>query len=327
MFSKRKNQEIKKIIECVKQDTPLPQIDDGFRELRESITLMRNRYKQHIQSLENNLSEQKSSAKEVQRIRGEHHIAEQIQRSMLPSNTEHLSPQIELYADMDTAWEIGGDYYDYFMIDDHHLFFCIADVSGKSVSAALFSMVVKTAIGMSVQNGETLAEVCNRVSKQLYLNQHGAQHFFVTAWMGILDVRTGKLSYVNAGHEAPVLLKNNGEAVLCTSISGIPIAAYYNPNRPEKSIYQMLEMQLSPGDALMLYTDGVSESANREGERLGQEQIIELTKRYSSHTKSVKDWVTYIQRNVVTHANHVDRDDDITILALRWISQEERFKA
>lgn len=286
-----------------------------LQEQRKKIEML----EEEVNDLKKQAKERESFDNDIRKIRAEHHLAEQIQRSMLPKNFSQIREkyQIDIYADMDTAWEIGGDFYDFFPIDDSRMFFTIADVSGKSVSAAMFAMVVKTIIKMAILNGDALPDVAYNTSKQLYQVQTGEHRMFVTVWMGILDCKTGLLEFVNAGHEPPLYLSCEGDMVFCEQLSGLPLSSYFNVKKPEKSQYHLHSLVLRPNDALLLYTDGVSESTNREGKLLGRRRIAELTNARKENNKSTEEWIKYLQRHVISYANHSGQDDDITFLALR----------
>lgn len=288
-------------------------------ELNKHLAKQCQDYELRVKELEKVAKEREAFFSDVQRIRAEHHMAEQIQRGMLPQIDQDLNQRygIDLYADMDTAWEIGGDYYDFFPLDENRLFFCIADVSGKSVSAAMFSMVVKTFIKAALLNGDSLEHSCYQASRQLYHCQTGDVKMFVTMWAGILDKGTRSIEYINAGHEPPVIIKEDRTYKFCEKISGLPIAAYFNPRRPEKSEYHSSVLQLNSGDTLLLYTDGVSECANKEGARFGRECLANLSTISAGENNTMRDLVCYIQRHVITHANHAEQDDDITVLAMQ----------
>lgn len=285
--------------------------------LRQQCSALNDRVKE----LEKIAKEREAFYSDVQRIRAEHHMAEQIQRGMLPRIDSQLNEQfsIDLYADMDTAWEIGGDYFDFFALDENRLFFCVADVSGKSVSAAMFSMVVKTFIKAALLNGESLEKACYQASRQLFQCQTGEIKMFVTLWAGILYQNTHVVEFINAGHEPPLIVTNGSEIRFCDVVSGLPIAAYYNPKKPEKSEYHSGSLTLHSGDILLLYTDGVSECANKEGARMGRERLKEVVSNGMKTIGTMQELVCYVQRHVITYANHSEQDDDITLLALKQL--------
>ena len=279
-----------------------------------------------IRELENQIDELKKRAAEresfysdIQKIRAEHHFAEQIQRSMLPQGFDAVKEKynVDLFADMDTAWEIGGDYYDFFPIDDDRFFFAVGDISGKSVSAALFSMVVKTVIKMAILNGDNLANVAFNTSRQLYQTQSGEHRMFVTLWMGILDVNTGLLKFINAGHEPPLIWNRGEKPRFCEDLSGLPLSSYFNAKKPEKSEYIEHCITLQHNEAILLYTDGVSESTNKKRQLFGHEKIAEITEMFAAGEGSAKDWINYLQRHIINYSNHAERDDDITFLAVK----------
>ena len=317
--------EIEQMKSAIDQEAELARpTEDMLRPLYESILLMQKRYEARIKEVEKSASERDAFYSDMQKIRAEHHLAEKIQRGMLPDiMLEYLEQYgIDIYADMDTAWEIGGDYYDFFMMDETKLFFCIGDVSGKSVPAAMLSMVAKTIMEIYMRDDGELSEICQRISKQLYFAQHTDDRMFVTAWFGILDTKSGMLQYVNAGHEAPLYIHHTGETEFLKNKSGLPIASYFNKKRPEKNIYQSFVLKMEKGDSLLLYTDGITDTENSSGERFGRDRIEEISHASKAHEMSMEDWVKYLQRHVIAHADHGKRDDDITVLGIKYIGDK-----
>lgn len=277
-------------------------------------------YDQQIKSMKTAADQRDTFKSDIQQIRAQHHMAEEIQRGMLPDMTEIAGNGrlFDVFADMDTAWEIGGDFYDCFLLDDHRLFVLIADVSGKSVSAAMFSMAAMTAIRISLLDGKHLDETACAVSRYLYGTQHERGHMFVTAWMGILDIANGQISYINAGHEPPIYVGNSGSVHFCDERSGIPFASYFSKRRPELNQYQERTMKMDKGDFLILYTDGLSECMNSSGIRFGKERILKSIEKYEITEKTVpEEIVRYLQRRAMEFADHAQQDDDITILAMK----------
>ncbi len=291
--------------------------------LYESVILMQRRYENKLREMKQAASERDAFYGEMQQIRAEHHMAEEIQRSLLPGNNEKYidAYYVDLFADMDTAWEVGGDYYDFFPVDENRLFFCVGDVSGKGVSAAIFCSVVKTLIGMSVQNGEELDKVCTDVSRRMFQSQSSLSKLFVSLWAGIIDRRDGSISFVNAGHDAPFLIRKDKAPETVEERCGLPIASYYNAKKPEKYGYKKAGIRLEPGDMLLLYTDGLTDSESSEHVRYGSARMKEKLNEISGEDMSSRDIVAFLERGIDSFADRGERDDDITILALRYLGK------
>jgi len=189
-------------------------------------------------------------------------MAAEIQTSMLPS-TFPVFPdrkEFDLYASMDPAREVGGDFYDFFLIDDDHLCIVIADVSGKGVPAALFMMISKIMIKNYAMLGISAAEVLTRSNKALC--EQNTARMFVTVWIGILEISTGRMTCSNAGHEYPAIC-HNGEFKLLKDKHGLVLGGM------EESVYKEYEITLEKGDKIFVYTDGVPEATNAEDEQFG----------------------------------------------------------
>jgi len=243
-------------------------------------------------------------------------IAQQIQKSMLPESYPAFPEfaQIDLFADMDSAKETGGDFYDYFKINDDHICFSVADIEGKGIPAAMYMAVAKSLIQLRLESGESLSEVFSAVNRQLC--QSSMQKRFITMWTGILEVSTGKITYMNAGHNAPIIKRKNQKAELLKKRSGIPLASFYSKKKPMGN-YNEFEMEIKQGDVLVLYTDGVTEAMNSEGEIFGEQRLLELIDMYASEDKDAKEISSYIRRRVMSFASIADQDDDITLLILK----------
>lgn len=313
--------EIKALKELIDNDIDREEYpkDPELIPLYESVVLMKRRYESRLREVSQAADERDAFYGEMQNIRAQHHMAEEIQRSMLPSDPERYLDAygIDLFADMDTAWEVGGDYYDHFPLDENRLFFCIGDVSGKGVPAAIFCSVVKTLIGVSVQNSDDMAEVFSNVSRSLYTRQNSLGKLFVTIWAGIFDRRDGYVTYINAGHDSPYIIKADGIIENVETRSGMPVAAYYNPKKPEKSSYSTSTIRLGKDDMLVLYTDGLTDSGDTEGNRYGRDSLEERLKKIPGSRMSAKETVTYLERSIGTFSDESRRDDDITIVAIR----------
>ena len=204
---------------------------------------------------------------EKERISAELDVATQIQADMLPRIFPPFPDQTEfdIYATMNPAKEVGGDFYDFFLVDEDHLAVVIADVSGKGVPAALFMVIAKTLINNHARGGESLEQVFMNTNDQLCeSNQEG---MFVTACMGLLTLSTGKLEFVNAGHNPPLLKKAEGGFTYLKLKSGFVLAGM------EHMKYRKCELSMEPGDVLYLYTDGVTEATDGENRLYGEERL------------------------------------------------------
>lgn len=244
-------------------------------------------------------------------------IAQQIQKSMLPVAYPAFPefPQIDLFADMDSANETGGDFYDYFKIDDENICFSVADIEGKGIPAAMYMAVAKTLIQIRLESGEALTDVFCSVNEQLC--RSSMQKRFITMWAGILNSGTGKVRYINAGHNAPILKRRGEKAELLKNRSGVPIASFFSKKK-SVGIYTEFETNLNKGDMLVLYTDGVTEAMNSKSELFGEQRLLELIDLYATEEKNAKEISSYIRRQILTFSSSAEQDDDITLLVLKY---------
>lgn len=224
--------------------------------------------------------------------------------AMAPEFAEHL--ELNLRAFMNTAKEVGGDFYDYFPIDENRLCFLIADVSGKGTPAALFMMTAKTVIkDYALTHGNT-AEIFTEVNNRLC--EGNEANMFATAWIGILDFRTKKLQYTNAGHNFP-MLKRKGEPVeMIEKKHGIILAAM------EDHPYGQSEIQLHTGDRLVLYTDGVTEAHSKTKELYGEERLMKVID--DNADVNGDTLINHLNEDLEKFAYGVQQFDDITVMVL-----------
>ncbi len=244
-----------------------------------------------------------------ERIATELNVATQIQASMMPCIFPAFPERSEfdIYATMMPAKEVGGDFYDFFLIDDKHLAVVMADVSGKGVPAALFMVIAKTLIKNQAQLGHTPAEIFTTVNMQLCENNDAG--LFVTSWMGILDIETGKFTYVNAGHNPPLLKKSGGQYEYLRCKAGFVLAGM------EGIRYRQFEMTLQEGDMLYLYTDGVTEATNAENQLYSEERLLEFV---NQHTQDdPQSLLTNIKQDIDSFVGDAPQFDDITMLCLK----------
>ena len=256
---------------------------------------------------------------ETERLSTELMLAKTIQENMIP-NTFPAYPErkeFDLYARTEPAKELGGDFYDFQMIDKDHLALIIADVAGKGIPAAMFMMASKIIIqGLSKSRTHDPAKILKAVNRQIGANNPA--DMFVTLWLGILEISTGRLKAANAGHEYPCLRHNDGEYRLLKDPHGLVLGAM------DESEYRDYELQLVPGDTFFVYTDGVTEAANAEGELFGTERMTEaLNQEPNAPVAKLLDNVRGAIRLFVKEA---PSSDDITMLALRYFGSEGKFE-
>ena len=246
---------------------------------------------------------------ESSRIGAELDLATRIQTSMLPclfpAFPEHEN--IDLHAVYHPAKEVGGDFYDYFVIDKTHVGVVIADVSGKGVGAALFMTISKTVLKNQLQLGISPEEALTNANRQLCENNDAG--LFVTCWAGVFDTETGVLSFVNAGHNPPVLLRKGERPELIKQRGGLVLAGIKTYR------YKKQEISLAPGDELLFYTDGVTEAQNAERELYGEGRLIECLSGCAD--RGIPEQIEILKHDIDKFVNGADQFDYITIMAMR----------
>ena len=249
-------------------------------------------------------------AKKLAVTQTELRMASNIQESMLP----HVFPpfpertEFELYAGMNPAREVGGDFYDFLMIDDNHLAVLIADVSGKGVPASLFMMSTKNLINYRTRQGGTPAEILTDVNAHVARDNESSM--FVTVWMGILDLSTGVLTCTNAGHEYPAVRGSDGVFRIFRDKHGLMLGAM------PKVKYRDYELMLSPGDKVFVYTDGVPEANNPNEELYGMNRLETALNRLAD--KSPEEILSGVREDVDSFVNGAKQFDDLTMLCLEY---------
>ena len=247
---------------------------------------------------------------QLESIKGDLAIAREIQQAILPrifppfpENAE----QLDIAALMNAAKDVGGDFYDFFRIDDQRIGFVVADVSGKGVPAAIFMAVSRTLIRATGVRGVSPAE-CISYSNEL-LAQESANSMFVTAFYGIYNLTTGQVTYTNAGHNPPYLMKADGTILQLPFSSDLVVGAIDDFKYSEDTL------QLEHGDTLLLYTDGVTEAINSGDEEFGEQRLQALLAQLTSN--SSQDIIERIKACVSDFAGEAEQSDDITLLAIK----------
>lgn len=247
---------------------------------------------------------------ERERSRTELHTAEEIQRAMLPEKFPAFPDRSEfdLYASMTPARVVGGDFYDFFMPDNNHLAVLIADVSDKGIPAALFMMASKILINYRTRQGGTPAEILTDVNAQIC--SENSSKMFVTVWMGILDLTDGVMTCTNAGHEYPFLKGAGGSFHMLNDKHGLVVGAL------TKTKYSDYEVKLEPGDAVFVYTDGVTEANDPNGELYGVKRLETALNRVSK--EDPQTILEHVRADVESFVNGAKQFDDLTMLCLKY---------
>ena len=234
-------------------------------------------------------------------------MATRIQESVLPKSLSLDPSRAAVVATVRPMKEVGGDLYDYFMIDEGHLAVAVADVSGKGVPAALFMMMFHTALRTVARTVLAPDEVLQRVNAQLA--EDNEQCMFVTAFFGVLDIETGELVYANAGHNPVYRL---GADRKCAALPGFGLAVGLS----ERAVYKAASVHLEPGDRLFLYTDGVTEAFSAERDMFGEERLERLIEEGAG--LPLDRWMASVLEAVDRFAEGAEQSDDITCLALAF---------
>lgn len=262
-------------------------------------------YKEMAIELEDYVKNLTTVTAEKQKVKTELTIATAIQRGSLPKLIE--SEKINLYAKMRPALEVGGDFYDFFYIDEKHLALLIADVSGKGVPAALFMMVSKIILQHNLKNGLSPAQAFTKTNEELCSNN--VMDMFVSCLCGVIDLETYKLTFANAGHEKPAVMHKGHDFSLAPIKSGFVLGGMPGIK------FNDFELQLAPGDIVFTYTDGIPEATNTENEQFGNERMLAALN--ASKDKGVKELCKNIRIAVFNHADGAPQFDDLTMLAFK----------
>lgn len=282
---------------------------DEIEDLGQSFNFMVERLEDYIENLT-------AVTAEKERIGAELNVATHIQSSMLPCIFPAFPgrDELDIYATMTPAKEVGGDFYDFFMVDERHIAIVMADVSGKGVPAALFMVIGKTLIKDHTQPGRDLGEVFTEVNNILCeSNDNG---MFITAFEGVLDLVTGEFRYVNAGHEKPFIYRKNGEYEAYETNAGFVLAGL------EDIEYQEQKVNLSIGDKIFQYTDGVTEAVNKDKKLYGMDRLQHALNEKCLEC-SPEETLRLVKEDIDAFVGDNDQFDDITMLCLEYTGKME----
>ena len=291
----------------------VPYTIQEFETMQQEIdrtSLALNQQMDTIRRMEREQMEQENMIKEQERIVKELSTARQIQKSVLP----HIFPpfpdraEIDLFATMDPAKDVGGDFYDFYFIDEDHLCLVIADVSGKGIPAALFMMLSKRILEDLARQERTPSTILEKANDLLCDNNQA--EMFVTVWLGILEISTGKLTAANAGHEFPAICKKGGSFELYKDTHGFVVGGM------EGVHYKGYDLQLNPGDKLFVYTDGVPEATDGSGEMFGTDRMITALRSCTDNTP--EEILQGVRSAVDSFVGDAEQFDDLTMMCLEY---------
>ena len=277
--------------------------DDEIEILAESFASLSKRTRNYIKQITEITAEK-------ERIGTELALATRIQADMLPNIFPAFPdrPDFDIYATMDPAKEVGGDFYDFFLIDEKHLGLVMADVSGKGVPAALFMMISKILVQNYAMTGRSPAQVLQAVNDQICSNNR--EEMFVTVWLGVLDTETGKITAANAGHEYPVLMQAGGQFELVKDKHGFVIGGM------DGMRYKEYELTLTPGSRLFLYTDGVPEATNAQREMFGTDRMLDALNEAPDAAPEMI--LKNVRKAVDGFVKDAEQFDDLTMLCVEY---------
>ena len=280
--------------------------DNELKHLAECFNGMTKSLNAHISNLEQAISEK-------QHIETEMKVAASIQQSMLRHDFNIGRNDVEIYASMQAAKVVGGDFYGFYFIDDKRLMFSIADVSGKGVGAALFmanSKSVLKDIALKM-DGDDIAAVMTEVNKKLCCGNDEAM--FVTVFVALLNLETGKLVYVNGGHNPPLIYRKNEDKFKWFETEPNCVLGLM-----EDVLFKQQEIKVNAGDIIYLYTDGVTEAMNKDKEQYGEQRLEDCLNSLDPQ-KDLKSILESINLSLSAHVGDADQSDDITMLAVRFV--------
>ena len=307
---------------------PIQELSDGVREiasgnLDKKLDIKTGDEIEHLATCFNAMTDELQTymanltkvTAEKERIATELDVAKDIQTSMLPNIFPPFPErkEFDIYATMNAAKEVGGDFYDFYLLDENHLVITIADVSGKGIPAALFMMISKTILknfSMTMTNPEDFSAVMTLANNQLCQNNDAMM--FVTVFMGMLDLKTGEFVYVNGGHNPPLLYKKSAD-----EYNYLEVKRNFVLGGMDDLDFVQQKIKLEQGDKIFLYTDGVTEALNKKNDQYGEKNLRDCLNR-SEKNLSVEELLRYVRADVNKHVDGAEQSDDITMLVLKF---------
>lgn len=284
-------------------NTPLPEVDydDEIRQMRDSFDFMQQSLTSYIDDL------QKTTAAN-ERMSGELNVATKIQMGMLPKKFPECK-EVDVYACMEPAKEVGGDMYDFYQNGDD-LYFCVGDVSGKGVPAALIMSLIRAVFHFSARLGMGLTDLVKRLNDSS--SENNVYNMFVTFFAGKLNLRTGHLTYCNAGHNPIIFISADGKAEYLKVKSNLALGVM------SEFPYESQELVMEKGSRLVLYTDGVSEAENRSKDQFGEDRLIRWAGEVAPQCHGADVACKSLQSTVAGFVDGAEQNDDITIMTLKY---------
>jgi sigma-B regulation protein RsbU (phosphoserine phosphatase) len=289
-------------------DIPKIKSQDEVGRLSRSFEYMRESLKQYISDL-------KETTATNERIESELKIARDIQMGIIPKIFPPFPDrtEFEIYASIEPAREVGGDFYDFFFLDNNKLFFLIGDVSDKGIPASLFMAVTKTLIKAVASTDKDLNEIVFKINNDLFSDNE--MSMFVTIFFGILNINSGDITYTNAGHNVPVIIRDDGSVSMLEKTGGMALGAFENAK------YGTGKVKLNTNDIIFLYTDGITEAMDENGGLFGEQNLIQKLGGYSS--LRAEEIINHINRDVKEFAGSEAQSDDITMLSIKYLNNSE----
>ncbi|MBR3358563.1 MAG: PP2C family protein-serine/threonine phosphatase [Solobacterium sp.] len=283
--------------------------DNEIGELSEDIVALTQEIDQYI-------AENGRITAEKERISTELDMAQRIQASMLPGIFPAFPDrhEFDVYATMEPAKEVGGDFYDFFLIDNDHLALVISDVSGKGVPAALFMMISKIILQSCAMLGQSPADILTKTNEAICSNNE--LEMFVTIWVGILEISTGRLLAANAGHEYPAILRAGKQFDILKDRHGFVIGGMDNMK------YRQYEIQMNPGDKLFLYTDGITEAMDPDKKMFGTSRLIDALN--EAKDASPDTILKTVRESIRVFVKDTEQFDDMTMLCLEYSGPDKQ---
>ena len=285
-------------------------MEDIYRT-NDEIELLAEAFDELSEKTVNYINEITEITKEKERIGTELELARKIQANMLPNLFPAFPdrPEFDIYATMKPAKEVGGDFYDFFLIDDDHLALVMADVSGKGVPAALFMMMSKILVNNYAMLGRSPAQVLEMTNKTICKNNE--EEMFVTIWLGVLEISTGKLKAANAGHEYPVIKSSDGKFELVKDTHGFVVGGF------EGQKFKDYELTIEKGGTLFVYTDGVVEATNSEEKLFGSQRLVDALN--ISPESAPQELLETVKKQVDEFVGKSAQADDLTMLSVKLL--------
>ncbi|MDQ5983280.1 MAG: hypothetical protein RUMPE_00281 [Eubacteriales bacterium SKADARSKE-1] len=285
---------------------------------KDEIGQLANQFNNMTSDLKKYTNQIKKTTAEKERMKSELSIAKTIQLSMLPCIFPPFPQRsdFDIYATMNPAKSVGGDFYDFFLIDDDHIAVVIADVSGKGVAAALFMVIAKTLIKNQALNGYSPDKVFRLVNTQLCANNKA--QMFVTAFLGILNLKTGEFIYSNAGHNKPLLYRSGDKFDWIETKPGFVLAGFKNLR------YKLERIKMNPGNMLYLYTDGITEAQDEKGKLFTGKRLKGILNLTNVEELNIKEILGKVKDEVALFSKDTKQSDDMTMLLLKYFGSEKK---